>query len=119
MILENKSYITNGYSNFALDSAIDLTGYKYLKSEVQLITADDADKKQILLQFFNSAWKSIGNAKTISVSSTIYTEILEPAEGPRDLMHIQPVVQDTSNDYAALSNIQIMIKKITATNTKE
>ena len=119
VILENKSYITNGYSNFALDSAIDLTGYKYLKSEVQLITAEDADKKQILLQFFNSEWKSIGDAKTISISSTIYTEILEPAEGPRDLMHIQPVVQDTSNAYAALSNIQIMIKKITATNTKE
>ena len=119
VILENKSYITNGYSNFALDSAVDLSGYKYLKSEVQLITAEDADKKQILLQFFNSAWKSIGNAKTISVSSTIYTEILEPEEGPRDLMHIQPVVQDTSNAYAALSNIQIMIKKITATNTKE
>ncbi len=119
VILEAKSYITNGYSNFALDSAVDLSGYKYLKSEVQLITADDADKKQILLQFFNSAWKSIGDAKTISVSSTIYTEILEPAEGPRDLMHIQPVVQDTSNAYAALSNIQIMIKKITATNTKE
>ncbi len=119
VILENKSYITNGYSNFALDSAFDLSGYKYLKSEVQLITADDADKKQILLQFFNSAWKSIGDAKTISVSSTIYTEILEPEEGPRDLMHIQPVVQDTSNAYAALNNIQLKIKKITATNTKE
>ena len=119
VILEDKSYITNGYSNFALDSAVDLSGYKYLKSEVQLITAEDADKKQILLQFFNSAWKSIGNATTISVSDTIYTEIPEPEEGPRDLMHIQPVVQDRSNDYAALDNIQIKIKKITATNTKE
>ena len=96
-----------------------MTGYKYLKSEVQLITAEDADKKQILLQFFNSAWKSIGDAKTISVSATIYTEISEPEEGPRNLMHIQPVVQDSSNAYAALDNIQIKIKKITATNTKE
>ena len=119
VILENKSYTTSGYSNFALDSAVDLTGYKYLKSEVQLITAEDADKKQILLQFFNSAWKSIGDAKTISVSATIYTEISEPEEGPRNLMHIQPVVQDSSNAYAALDNIQIKIKKITATNTKE
>ena len=119
VILENKSYITNGYSDFALDSVIDLTGYKYLKSEVQLISAEDADKKQILLQFFNSSWESIGDARTISVSATIYTEILEPESGNRDLMHIQPVVQDTSNAYTALDNIQIKIKKITATNTKE
>ena len=118
VILENKSYTTKGYSNFALDSAVDLTGYKYLKTEVQLITAEDADKKQILIQFFNSSWKSIGDAKTISVSKTIYTEILTPEEGPRDLMHIQPVVQETTN-WSALDNIQLKIKKITATNTKE
>ena len=118
VILENKSYTTKGYSNFALDSAVDLTGYKYLKSEVQLITAEDADKKQILIQFFNSSWKSIGDAKTISVSKTIYTEILTPEEGPRDLMHIQPVVQETTN-WSALNDVQIKIKKITATNTKE
>ena len=118
VILENKNYTVSGYSNFALDSAVDLTGYKYLKSEVQLITAEDADKRQILLQFFNSSWKSIGDAKTISVSATIYTEILDPEEGPRDLMHIQPVVQETTN-WSALTGVQIKIKKITATNTKE
>ena len=123
VILTDKSYITAtgdavGYSNFPLDRAVDLTGYKYLKSEVQLITAEDADKKQILIQFFNSSWKSIGDAKTISVSKTIYTEILTPEEGPRDLMHIQPVVQETTN-WSALDNIQLKIKKITATNTNQ
>ena len=119
VILENKNYTVNGYSNFPLDSAVDLTGYKYLKSEVQLITAEDADKKQILLQFFNSDWKKISeDAKTISVSATIYTEILTPESGPRDLLYIQPVVQETTN-WSALTGVQIKIKKITATNTKE
>lgn len=123
VILTDKSYITAtgdavGYSNFPLDSAFDLTGYKYLKTEVQLITAEDADKKQILIQFFNSSWKSIGNARTNAVSATIYTEIADPEEGPRDLMHIQPVVQETTN-WSALVGVQIKIKKITATNTNE
>ena len=123
VILTDKSYITAtgdavGYSNFPLESAVDLTGYKYLKSEVQLITAEDADKRQILLQFFNSSWKSIGNARTNAVSATIYTEIAAPEEGSRDLMYIQPVVQETTN-WSALVGVQIKIKKITATNTKE
>ena len=119
VILENKSYTANGYSNFALDSAVDLTGYKYLKSEVQLITAEDADKKQILLQFFNCDWKKISeDAKTISVSATIYTEILTPESGPQDLLYIQPVVQETTS-WSALTGVQLKIKKITATNTKE
>ena len=118
VILENKTVFTDGkYASFALDNAVDLTNYKYLKIEISSPNADNADQRQLFVQGFNSAWKEIGSIRTMSVSATKYLEIQNPAEGNRDIKYIQYAAQNTST-WDDTANIQIQLKKITATNNK-
>lgn len=118
VILENKSGITNAYNtSFELDEAFDLTGYKYLKTEIYCPNAENADSRKLCVQFFNSDWKTVGDASTISVSATLYTDIQEPEQGKKEVKIIQYFAQDTTN-WKTIDGLTFQIKKVTATNTK-
>ncbi len=119
VILENKSGITNGYStSFTLDEAFDLTGYKYLKTEIYCPNAENADSRELFVKFFNTNWKSvIAQASTISVSATLYAEIQEPTEGNKEVKVIQYFIQNSA-DTDTIDGLTFQIKKVTATNTK-
>lgn len=117
VILENKTVITtDSWYNFKLDTPVDLTNYKYLKTEIYCPNAENADSRQLVVQYFNSDWKMISDAKTINVSANIYTDISDPEAGSRDLLFIQPVVIDAEGKPMAGYNLSL--KKVTATNTK-
>lgn len=118
VILENKTVFTNGkYASFSLDNTVDLTNYKYLKIEIYSPNADNTDQRKLFVQGFNSDWKEIGNTGTMNVSATIYLEIQNPESGNRDIKYIQYAAQNTST-WDDIPNIQIQLKKITATNNK-
>ena len=117
VIFENKTVITtNTWDNFSLGSPVDLTNYKYLKTEIYCPNAENADSRQLVVQYFNSGWKKISEAKTINVSANIYTDISEPEAGSRDLMFIQPVVINAEGK--PMPGYNLNLKKVTATNTK-
>ena len=118
VILENETVFTNGkYASFSLDNTVDLTNYKYLKIEIYSPNADNTDQRKLFVQGFNSDWKEIGNTGTMNVSATIYLEIQNPESGNRDIKYIQYAAQNTST-WDDIPNIQIQLKKITATNNK-
>lgn len=119
VILENKTGITNGYStSFILDEAFDLTGYKYLKTEIYCPNAENADSRELFVKFFNTNWKSvIAQASTISVSATLYAEIQEPTEGNKEVKVIQYFIQNSAGTDT-IDGLTFQIKKVTATNTK-
>ena len=118
VILENKTVYTDGnYGSFNLDATVDLTNYRYLKIEIYSPDANNADQRKLFVKCYNSDWKTIGDAGTIGVSDTIYLEIKDPEEGKREVKIIQYAAQNTST-WTDIANVQIEIKKITATNTK-
>lgn len=118
VIVENKTVFTTGnYGSFNLDATVDLTNYRYLKIEIYSPDANNADQRKLFVKCYNSDWKTIGDAGTIGVSDTIYLEIKAPEEGKREVKIIQYAAQNTST-WEDIANVQIEIKKITATNTK-
>ena len=119
MILENKTGTTKAYDKwFELETPVDLTNYKYLKTEVYSPTAENAANRKILIKFLNSEWKSVGFTSTISITDTIYAEIENPESGNREVKIVQFFAQNTT-DWSTIDGITVNVKKVTATNTKE
>lgn len=119
VILENKTGTTKAYDKwFELESSLDLTDYKYLKTEIYSPTAENAANRKIIIKFLNSDWESVGEASTISITDTIYAEIKNPVSGKREVKIVQFFAQDTT-DWSTIDGITVNVKKVTATNTKE
>lgn len=119
VILENKAETTLAYDKwFELDAPVDLTDYKYLKTEIYSPTAENAANRKIIIKFLNSDWKPVGEASTISITDTVYAEIKNPVSGNREVKIVQFFAQNTT-DWSTIDGITVNMKKVTATNTRE